>query len=76
LDILSEPLKKLVAKQGVLGARLIREAAAREAEGGGAAARFKRFVDQVVGLRGGRKTGEVVREFWVGGRGAAFGYAG
>lgn len=72
LDVLSEALKKLVARQGLLGARLLRQAAAGEAPGG----RTRRFVDQVVGLRGGRRTRDVVKEFWLGGRGAAFAYTG
>lgn len=73
LDVLCEPLKKLVARQGVLGARLLREAVGEE---GGGVERVRRFVEQVVGLRGGRKTGVVVKEFWMGSRGAAFAYAG
>ena len=68
-----EPLKKLVAKQGVLGARLLRGAVMGERGGD---ERARRFVEQVIGLRGGRKTGEVVREYWIVGRGAAFAYAG
>ena len=70
LDVLCEPLKKLVARQGLLGSRLLRECAA------GADARAGRFVSQVIGLRGARKTGELAREFWVGSRGVAFAYAG
>ena len=66
-------MKKLVAKQGVLGTRLLREAAPRE---GGGDEKVKKFVEQVLGLRGGRKTVEVVKEFWVTSRGAAFAYAG
>jgi hypothetical protein len=73
LDVLCEPLKRLVTRQGVLGASLLRAAVARTGEGNGKTARF---VEQVIGLRGGRKTAEVVKEFWVGSRGAAFAYAG
>jgi hypothetical protein len=66
-------LKKLVGRHGLLGARLLREAAVREC---GEHGKDRRFVEQVIGLRGGRKTGAVVKEFWVGSRGAAFAYAG
>jgi hypothetical protein len=72
LDVLCEPLKKLVAKQGILGARLLRGVAAEESRGD---KRTRRFVEQVISLRGGRKTGEIVKEFWIGSRGAAFAYA-
>lgn len=65
-------MKKLVAKQGLLGTRLLREAVPRES---GEYERDKKFVEQVLGLRGGRKTVEVVKEFWVTSRGAAFAYA-
>jgi hypothetical protein len=64
--MLCEPLKKLVAKQGVLGAKLLRGAVADE---NGGNERMMRFVQQVVTLRGGRKTGEIAKEFWVGSRG-------
>lgn len=73
VDVLCEPLKKLVARQGLLGARLLRETAAH-ASGGDEEVR--KFVEQVIVLRGRRKTLEVAREFWVAGRGAAFAYAG
>jgi hypothetical protein len=73
LDVLCEPLKKLVARQGVLGARLLREAVVTE---GGGDAKAKRFVEQVITLRGGRRTGQLLKDFWVGSRGAAFAYAG
>jgi len=73
LDVLCQPLKKLVGKQGVLGARLLRYAAVGT---NGGDDRSRRFVEQVIGLRGTRRTGELVREFWVGSRGAAFAYAG
>ena len=72
VDVLCEPLKKLVAKQGVLGAGLLRESAARDSGGD---AKVTRFVEQIIGLRGRRKTLEVSRDFWVAGRGAAFAYA-
>lgn len=62
-----------MARQGVLAAGLLREAVIGQ---DGADARSRRFVEQVIALRGGRKTAEVVREFWVGSRGAAFAYAG
>jgi hypothetical protein len=73
LDTLCEPLKKLVTRQGVLGASLLRGAVSRA---GDRDKRSARFVEQVIGLRGARKTGELVKEFWVGSRGAAFAYAG
>jgi hypothetical protein len=73
LDVLCDPLKKLVTRQGLLGASLLRAAVARAVDGDG---RTSRFVEQVIGLRGARKTGELVREFWVGSKGAAFAYAG
>jgi hypothetical protein len=73
LDVLCEPLKKLVARQGVLGAVLLRQAVMTE---GGGDAKAKRFVEQVITLRGGRRTGQLLKEFWVGSRGAAFAYAG
>ena len=72
LDVLCEPLKKLVVRQGVLGTKLLREAVAGES---GGEERIRRFVEQVIALRAGRKTVEVVRDFWVSSRGAAFGYA-
>jgi hypothetical protein len=78
LEVLSEPLRKLIAKQGLLGSRLLRDAVASAGEDGGGEhqERARLFVDQVLRLRGARKTVEMVREFWIGGRGAAFAYAG
>ncbi len=73
LDVLCEPIKKLVAKLGLLGTRLLRDAVAREFGGDET---VKKMVEQILGLRGGRKTVEVVKEFWVASRGAAFAYAG
>lgn len=73
VDSVCEPLKKLVARQGVVGAGLLRETAARESGGD---EKVRRFVEQVIGLRGRRKTLEVARDFWVTSRGAAFAYTG
>ena len=81
LDALSEPLRKFVGKQTQLARGLLREAVREEARvlteralGAVDLAGRLRFVGQVEALRGGRKTNEVVREFWVACRGSAFGY--
>ena len=81
LDALAEPLKKFVAKHSSLARGLLRTAMREEAGilSGRAVAAVSvegrmRFLGQVEALRGGRKTNEVVREFWVVCRGSAFGY--
>ena len=81
LDALAEPLRKFVGKQTQLAQVLLREAVRADAGvlteralGAVDVAGRMRFVAQVEGLRGGKKTNEVVREFWVACRGSAFGY--
>jgi hypothetical protein len=81
LDTLSEPLRKFVSKHTQLARSLLQEAVKDDAgiltERALAAVDLQgrlRFVGQVEALRGGRKTNEVVREFWVACRGSAFGY--
>lgn len=81
LDALSEPLRKFVNKHTQLARGLLQEAVKDDAGvlTGRALAAVDlqgrmRFVGQVEALRGGRKTNEVVREFWVACRGSAFGY--
>lgn len=75
LDTLSEPLRKFVGKHGLLASRLLKECAAhsnRDWTNGN----VQRFIEQVLALRGARKTREVVRDFWIAGRGRAFTYTG
>ena len=79
IDVLCEPLKRFVAKHGVLARQYLRAAMAAEANVLSEKAILAtepavraRFAAQVEGLRGGRKTVEVLREFWVACRGAAF----
>ena len=81
LDVLSEPLRKFVSKHPQLARSLLQEAVKDDAgvltERALAAVDLYgrlRFVGQVEALRGGRKTNEVVREFWIACRGSAFGY--
>jgi hypothetical protein len=81
LDVLSEPLRKFVSKHTQLARSLLQEAVKDDVgvltERALAAVDLHgrlRFVGQVEALRGGRKTNEVVREFWVACRGSAFGY--
>ncbi len=81
LDALAEPLKKFVAKHSGLARGLLRAAMGEDAGvlSGRAMAAVggevrMRFVGQVEALRGGRKTNEVVKEFWVACRGSAYGY--
>ena len=78
IDVLCEPLKRFVAKHGVLARHCLR--AAMDADAGVLSEKAidatdsavrSRFAAQVEGLRGGRKTVEVVREFWVACRGVA-----
>ena len=81
LDVLSEPLRKFMSRQTQLARGLLREAVKEDAgvlteralAAVDLAARL-RFAGQVEALRGGKKTNEVVREFWVACRGSAFGY--
>lgn len=81
LDILSESLRKFVSKQAQLARRLLGEAVKEDAGvlteralGAVDLAARMRFVGQVDALRGGKKTNEIVREFWIACRGNAFGY--
>ena len=81
LGALAEPLRKFVGKHTQLARALLREAVSGDAgvlteralQAVDVAGRM-RFVGQVEGLRGAKKTNEVVREFWVACRGSAFGY--
>jgi hypothetical protein len=82
LDVLSEPLRKFVSKQTQLARGLLREAVKEDAGvlteralGAVDLAGRMRFIGQVEALRGGRKTNEVVKEFWIACKGSAFGYA-
>jgi hypothetical protein len=81
LDVLSEPLRKFVSKQTQLARGLLREAVKEDARvlteralGVVDLGARMRFVGQVEALRGGRKTNDVVKEFWIACRGSAFGY--
>lgn len=81
LDALSEPLRKFVSKHTQLARGLLREAVEDDAGvlteralGAMDLAGRMRFVGQVETVRGGRKTTEVVKEFWIACRGSAFGY--
>jgi len=81
LDALSEPLRKFVSKQTQLARELLREVVkdkagvlTERALGAVDLVGRMRFVGQVESLRGGRKTTEVVKEFWMACRGSAFGY--
>lgn len=81
LDALSEPLRKFVSKQTQLARGLLRQAVTADAgvltERALAAVDLAgrlRFVGQVEALRGGQKTNEIVKEFWIACRGSAFGY--
>ncbi|TKA77503.1 hypothetical protein B0A49_00793 [Cryomyces minteri] len=76
LDFLAEPLKKLIFRQPLAKDWL--EAALCGAEFPPSArvglAEKRRFLQMVVGLRGKKETGNVVREFWVACRGTVSAY--
>lgn len=81
IEALTEPLKKMMQRQLALAKRILKEAIRPEAgvltEKALAATTMEereRFVAQVESLRGARKTGELVKEWWVKCRGSGFGY--
>ncbi|KAK5942160.1 member of the karyopherin-beta [Knufia obscura] len=81
IDVLTQLLRAFITKQPLRAQRIMAEA--MRPESGVLTSRAleatkpeqrARFVAQVEGLRGARRTGDVVREFWVSCRGGQFGY--
>lgn len=81
LESLTEALKKFVQKQFMLTKAVLREAVKQEQgvmsekalQATGLDQR-NRFLAQVEGLRGARKTNDIVKDFWIECRGSGFGY--
>ncbi len=81
IESLSETLKKSVQRQPMLTKTVLREAVKEEAGvmtekslKATSVEQRNRFVAQVEALRGGRKTNDIVKEFWLACRGSGFGY--
>ncbi|EXJ79789.1 hypothetical protein A1O3_08073 [Capronia epimyces CBS 606.96] len=81
IDSITEPLKKFVQKQFMLTKAVLREAVKLESGVMSEKAlkattldQRTRFLGQVESLRGGRKTNEIVKDFWIVCRGSGFGY--
>ncbi|KAK3368200.1 armadillo-type protein [Podospora didyma] len=76
LDKLSEPLKKLVT-QHVRAKSWLHEALFDPSfpDSQVTDQEKRQFLDRIMGLRGGRQTNQVVREFWLACRGSNFAYA-
>lgn len=81
IETLTETLRKFIQRQPMATKRIMQEAIKEESGvltvKALSATRIEqraRFVAQVEGLRGARKTNEVVREFWVVCKGGQFGY--
>ncbi|KAK6365199.1 member of the karyopherin-beta [Exophiala oligosperma] len=81
IESLTDALKKFIQRQPMLSKLVLREAVKQEAGVMSEKAlqtttieQRNRFVAQVEGLRGGRKTNDVVKEFWISCKGSGFGY--
>jgi len=81
LEAITEPLKRFVTKQYMLTKSVLGEAVkdgsgvlTEKAMRATTQEQRNRFVAQIEGLRGARKTNEVVKDFWIACRGSEFGY--
>lgn len=81
IESLTDALKKFIQRQPILSKLVLREAVKQEAGVMSEKAlhtttieQRNRFVAQVEGLRGGRKTNDIVKEFWISCKGSGFGY--
>ncbi|EHY56660.1 member of the karyopherin-beta [Exophiala dermatitidis] len=81
IDSITEPLKKFIQKQLMLTKAVLREAVKPEAGILSEKAikattpeQRNRFLAQIESLRGGRKTNDIVKDFWIASRGSVFGY--
>ncbi|KIW98401.1 uncharacterized protein Z519_00061 [Cladophialophora bantiana CBS 173.52] len=81
IDSLTETLKRFVQKQFMLSKAVLRVAVKQEsgvmsdkALNATTLEQRNRFVAQVEALRGARKTGDIVKDFWIACRGSGFGY--
>lgn len=81
IESLTETLKRYVQKHSMLTKAVLREAVKQESGVMGEKALQattleyrNRFLSQVEGLRGARKTNDIVRDFWIACRGSGFGY--
>lgn len=81
IDSLTEPLKKFVQKQLMLTKAVLREAVkpgsgvmSEKALQATTIDQRNRFLAQIEALRGGRKTNDIVKDFWLVCRGSGFGY--
>ncbi|EXJ80406.1 hypothetical protein A1O1_08550 [Capronia coronata CBS 617.96] len=81
IDSLTEPLKKFVQKQLMLTKTVLREVVKPESGVMSEKAlqattleERERFLAQIEALRGGRKTNDIVKDFWIACRGSGFGY--
>ena len=81
LEVLTDPLRRYVLHQPMLFKTICREAMKVESAVMTEKALLSttpeqrsRFVSQMEGLRGGRKSNDVVKEFWIACRGTGFGY--
>ena len=81
LDVLTDPLRRYAQHQPMLFKSICREATKKEsfvltekALQSTTPEQRSRFIAQMDSLRGGRKSNDVVREFWIACRGSGFGY--
>ncbi|KIW17330.1 hypothetical protein PV08_04522 [Exophiala spinifera] len=81
IESLTDALKKFILRQPMLSKLVLREAVKQDAGVLSEKAlqtttieQRNRFVAQIEGLRGGRKTNDIVKEFWISCKGSGFGY--
>ena len=83
IESITEILKRFVQKQLMFTKSVLREAVKEDRDVLSEKAlkattieQRTRFLAQIEGLRGGRKTNDIVKDFWIACRGSGFGYIG